>query len=213
MNVEIFSDVVCPWCYLGQARFRAAVARFAGEVRVTWRPFQLDPGAPATATPAADHLAAKLGGPERVAAAHDRLRALTAAEGLPFAPEKALRVNTGDAHRVIALAGRAGVQDAVVERLFRAQHAEGRDIGDAGTLAELAAEAGLDVAAVRTLLDSDEGVAELEQDLARARALGINGVPFFLFEEKWAVSGGQPTEVFEGALQEVASNLTAGNPQ
>jgi predicted DsbA family dithiol-disulfide isomerase len=205
VNVEIFSDVVCPWCYLGQARFRTAVARFGGEVQVTWRPFQLDPAAPATATPAAAQLAAKMGGPERVAAAHDRMRALTAAEGLPYAPDKALYVNTRDAHRVIALAGREGVQDAVVERLFRAQHAEGRDVGDSATLAELAAEAGLDAAAVRTLLDSDEGVAELEQDLDRARALGISGVPFLVFEGKWAVSGAQPTEVFEGALKEVAA--------
>ncbi|ACY98069.1 DSBA oxidoreductase [Thermomonospora curvata DSM 43183] len=207
VNVEIFSDVVCPWCYLGQARFRAALAGFAGRVEVTWRPFQLDPTAPATAVPMNEHLAVKFGGAEKVAAAHERLRALTAAEGLPFAPEKALHVNTRDAHRVIELAGRAGVQDAVVERLFRAQHAEGRDLGDVGTLAELAGEAGLQADAVRRSLESDEGTAEVERQLERARRLGVTGVPLFLFEGKWAVSGAQPAEVLAEALREVAARL------
>ncbi|WP_199485207.1 DsbA family oxidoreductase [Actinomadura craniellae] len=209
MNVEIFSDLVCPWCYLGRARFAAATERFAGDVTVTWRPFQLDPTAPAAAVPAAAHLADKFGGAERVAEAHERLRGLTAAEGLPYAPEDAWHVNTFDAHRVIALAGSAGVQDAVVGRLFRAQHAEGRDLGDAATLAELAAEAGLDAAAVRDLLAADEGAAELRRELDQARALGISGVPFFLFEGEWGVSGAQPTEVLEGALREVATHLAA----
>ncbi|MBA9002362.1 DsbA family oxidoreductase [Thermomonospora cellulosilytica] len=209
MNVEIYSDVVCPWCYLGQARFRAAVARFGGDVRVTWRPFQLDPAAPATVRPAGEVLAEKFGGPEQVAAAHDRLRALTAAEGLPFAPEKSLSINTRDAHRVIGLAGTAGVQDAVVERFFRAHHAEGRNLADAGTLAELAAEAGLDAAAVRDLLETDQGVAEVEEQGARARALGIGGVPFFLFEGQWGVSGAQSTEILESALRQVADNIAS----
>lgn len=204
MNVEIYSDVVCPWCYLGQARFRSAVARFGGDVQVRWRPFQLDPAAPATARPAVEVLAEKFGGPEQVAAAHDRLRALTAAEGLPFAPEKALSINTRDAHRVIELAEPAGVQDAVVERFFRAQHAEGRDLADHDTLAELAGEAGLDSAAVRDLLATDQGVAEVEEQGARARALGISGVPFFLFEGRWGVSGAQSAETLEAALRQVA---------
>jgi predicted DsbA family dithiol-disulfide isomerase len=212
VNVEIFADVVCPWCYLGQARFRQALAAYDGDVQVTWRPFMLDPGAPATATPATAHLAAKFGGLERVAEAHDHLRGLTAEQDLPYEPEQAMYVNTRDAHRVIALAGRVGgpaVQDAVAERLMRAQHAEGRDLGDAETLAELAGSAGLAPQAVRSLLSSDEGLAELETDLARARELGITGVPFFLFEGNWGMSGAQPAETLEAALQEVAGNLTS----
>jgi predicted DsbA family dithiol-disulfide isomerase len=212
VNVEIYADVVCPWCYLGQARFRQALAGFPDDVQVTWRPFQLDPGAPVTATPATEHLVAKFGGLERVAEAHDRLRGLTAAEGLPYEPERGLYVNTADAHRVIWLAGREGgpaLQDAVAERLFRAHHAEGRDLGHAGTLTELAGSVGLAPEAVRSLLSSEEGLAELEHDLARARELDITGVPFFLFEGVWGVSGAQSAETLQAALHEVAGNLTS----
>ncbi|MGI8333926.1 DsbA family oxidoreductase [Actinomadura scrupuli] len=211
MNVEIFADVVCPWCYLGQARFRRAVADFGHEVQVTWRPFQLDPGALSAAVPATAHLAEKFGGLDRVTEAHARLRGLASAEGLAYEPERGLHVNTGAAHRVIWLAGREGgpaLQDAVAERLFRAQHAEGRDVGDAETLAELAGSAGLAAGSVRAMLASGEGVAELEQDLARARELGVTGVPYFLFEGKWGVSGAQPAQTLEAALHEVAGNLT-----
>jgi predicted DsbA family dithiol-disulfide isomerase len=213
VNVEIFADVVCPWCYLGQARFRQALAGFEDDdVQVTWRPFQLDPGAPSAATPATARLAEKFGGLERVHEAHARLRGLTSAENLPYEPERGLHVNTRDAHRVIWLAGREGgpaLQDAVADRLFRAQHAEGRDLGDVATLAELAGSAGLAPESVRSMLASEEGLAELEQDLGRARELGITGVPFFLFEGKWGVSGAQPAQTLEAALREVAGNLTS----
>ncbi|MEO5874202.1 MAG: DsbA family oxidoreductase [Streptosporangiaceae bacterium] len=208
MNVEIFSDVVCPWCYLGQARFRTAVEDFPGEVNIVWKPFQLAPGTPSPSGGGLldPYLAEKFGGRDKVEEAHSRLRALTGAEGLPYEPEIALVANSAKAHRVIALAGREDVQDAVAARLFRAYHAEGRDIDDSPTLVELAAEAGLPAERVQALLDSDEGVGELRENLARAHAMGISGVPFFLFEEKWAVSGGQPAEVFRAALQEVAAN-------
>lgn len=219
VKVDIFSDVVCPWCYLGRSRFRTAVAEFDGRsattsaVEVTWRPFQLDPDAPRSGEQppslAVERLAAKFGGPERVTQMHDRMRALTAAADLPYEPERALRANTRDAHRVIWLAGREGVQDAVVDRLFRAYHAEGLDIGAAETLAALAAEAGLPADRVRAMLAADEGAAEVAEDLARARQMGISGVPFFLFEGAWAVSGAQPTEVFGEALREVAGRVAA----
>jgi predicted DsbA family dithiol-disulfide isomerase len=204
VNVEIFADVVCPWCYLGQARFRKAVAAYGKPVSVTWRPFQLDPDAPAEASPADPHLALMFGGPDKVVAAHARLRSLTSAEGLPYEPEKALRINSAQAHRVIALAGEHGVQDAVAGRLFAAHHAEGRDLSDPAVLAELAAAAGLDVG---DLLSGDKGVAELDEQLARARSLGITGVPFFLFEGTWGVSGAQSAEVLENALREVEGRL------
>ncbi|MFL6054240.1 MAG: DsbA family protein [Actinoallomurus sp.] len=204
VNVEIFSDVVCPWCYLGRARFAAAAGNFGGEVTVTWRPYQLDPGASAGGL-MDESLAEKFGGPDRVAEAHARMRELMAAEGLPYAPDKALATNTHDAHRVIALAGEAGLQDAVVGRLFRAHHAEGRDLNDHGTLAELAAEAGL--AGVAERLAAGEGDAAVTAQLEAARAIGVTGVPFFVFEGTWAVSGAQSREFFENALAEVAAKV------
>jgi len=207
VNVEIFADVVCPWCYLGQARFTKALAAYGKPVSVTWRPFQLDPSAPLEATPADPYLALKFGGPDKVVAAHARLRPLATAEGLPYEPEQALRINSARAHRVIALAGEHGVQDAVAARLFRAHHAEGRDLGDPSTLGSLAASEGLPAEEVQDLLAGDKGVAELDAQLARAQALGITGVPFFLFEETWGVSGAQSVEVLEGALREVEGRL------
>lgn len=202
MNVEIYSDVVCPWCYLGQARFGAALARFDGEVRVTWRPFQLDPGAVAGGF-ADEALARKFGGPERVAEMHEHMRGLMAAEGLPYEPEKARAANTFDAHRVIALAAGTGVQDAVVGRLFRAYHAEGHDLNDRAVLAALAAEAGLP--GVEERLDAGDGEAEVTAWLRAARDLGVTGVPFFVFEGRWSVSGAQSAEFFETALRRVAA--------
>lgn len=209
VRVDIFSDIICPWCYLGRARFHEAMAGFDGPVEVTWRPFQLDPDAPAAPESATDRLAAKFGGSARVAAMHDRMRGLTSAAGLPYEPERALRANTRDAHRLVWWAGREGDQDAVVDRLFRAYHAEGRDIGDAETLATLAAEAGLPADRTRAMLAAGEGAAEVARDLEQARTLDITGVPFFLFEGRWAVSGAQPTEVFGEALREVERNLAA----
>lgn len=216
VRVDIFSDVICPWCYLGRARFLAAAADFDGRVEVSWRPFQLDPDAPATPELAVERLAAKFGGRDRVTEMHDRMRGLTEAAGLPYAPERALRANTRDAHRLIWWAGRDGAhatQDAVVDRLFRAYHAEGRDIADPGTLVELAAAAGLPAEPVRAAIAAGAGAAEVAAGIEQARALGITGVPFFLFEGAWAVSGAQPTEVFGDALREVARNLAAaGRP-
>ncbi|MEO3783455.1 DsbA family oxidoreductase [Actinocorallia sp. B10E7] len=211
MKIDIFSDVVCPWCYLGQARMRAALKDFPGEAEVSWRPFQLDPSAPVRDGGLADDwLREKFGGADKVAAAHDRLRALTSAEGLPYAPELARRANSLSAHRVIWLAGEAGddgVQDAVVSRVFRAHHAEGLDVSDEETLADLAGEAGLPGGRVREMFASREGVAEIGAGLEHARALGVSGVPFFLFEGQWAVSGAQPAEVLSAALSEVAGKL------
>jgi predicted DsbA family dithiol-disulfide isomerase len=200
VNVEVFSDVVCPWCYLARARFRGAVARHGGEVTVAWRPFQLDPGASGGGR-ADERLAGKFGGPDRVARMHDRMRELMAEEGLPYEPERAVQVNTRAAHRTIALAGEAGVQDAVVGRLFAAYHAEGRDLGDHETLAALAAEAGLDGVGER--LAAGEGEAEVDAGLDTARTIGVTGVPFFVFDGQWAVSGAQPGEVFDNVLREV----------
>jgi predicted DsbA family dithiol-disulfide isomerase len=204
VNVEIFADVVCPWCYLGRARFRTAAEAFGGDAVVTWRPFQLDPGATGGGL-TSELMADRFGGPAKVAEMHEQMRGLLAAENLPYEPEKAISANTRDAHRVIALAGEAGVQDAVVDRLYRGYHAEGRDLNDHGTLAELAAEAGLDGVAGR--LAARDGDTAVTEQIERARAMGVTGVPFFVFEGTWAVSGAQPAEVLEQALREVAAQV------
>jgi predicted DsbA family dithiol-disulfide isomerase len=204
VNVEIFSDVVCPWCYLGRARFRTAAEAFGGDAVVTWRPFQLDPGATGGGL-TSELMADRFGGPAKVAEMHERMRGLLAAEGLPYEPELAISANTRDAHRVITLAGETGVQDAVADRLFRAYHAEGRDLNDHGTLAELAAEAGLEGVAER--LAAGDGDAAVTEQVERARAIGVTGVPFYVFEDKWAVSGAQSVEFFESALREVAAQV------
>jgi predicted DsbA family dithiol-disulfide isomerase len=208
VNVEIFSDVVCPWCYLGRARFEAAAgavsAELGGRPAVRWRPFQLDPDARGGGR-TDELIAERFGGPAKVAEMHERMRGLLAEEGLPYAPEKAISANTRDAHRVIALAEDKGVQDAVVGRLFRAYHAEGRDLNDHSTLAELAGEAGLE--GVADLLAAGDGDAEVTAGLDAARSMGVTGVPFFVFEGRWAVSGAQPAEVLRGALREVSAQL------
>lgn len=202
MDVEIFSDVVCPWCYLARARFGGAVARFGGAVNVTWRPFQLDPGASGGGL-TDESLVRRFGGADRVAQMHDRMRELMAAEGLPYEPERAVQANTRAAHRLIAFAEEAGVQDAVIGRLFEAYHAEGRDLNDHETLASLATEAGLD--RVRERLDAGEGDPEVTARLEAAQAIGVTGVPFFVFDGRWAVSGAQSAVAFENVLHDVAA--------
>ncbi len=204
MNIEIFSDVVCSWCYLGRSRFGSAAEAYDGDLDVTWRPYQLDPGAVGGGM-TSEILAERFGGAAKVAEMHARMRELMAAENLPYEPEKAIAVNTRDAHRVIALADVAGVQDAVVERLFRAYHAEGRDLNDRAVLSELAGEAGLDGVAGR--LAAGEGEAEVEDQLGRARSAGVTGVPYYVFENTWAVSGAQSAEFFAGALREVSEQI------
>lgn len=211
MKIDIYSDIVCPWCYLGQARMRTALAGFDGAVEAAWRPFQLDPSAPVRDGGLADEwLREKFGGADKVASAHAQMRALAAAEGLPYEPGRTRRVNSIPAHRVVWLAGgtgEPGLQDAVVSRLFRAHHAEGLDVSEEETLAALAAEAGLPGGRVREMFASNEGMPEIGASLEEARALGISGVPFFLFEGQWAVSGAQSAEVLSAALEEVAGKL------
>jgi predicted DsbA family dithiol-disulfide isomerase len=204
--VEIYSDVVCPWCYIGKRRFERAMAQFAGhdDVEVVWRPFQLDPTAPSTATPVADVYAAKFGSAERALRIIRHVTEVAATEGLSFDLFNAKRANTFDAHRVIGFAAERGMQDAVKERLLRAYFTEGRDVGDPDVLAALAAEAGLDEVEVKELLASLEGVEELRCELGRAIELGISAVPTFVFEGKWAVHGAHDAETMLSVLEQVA---------
>jgi predicted DsbA family dithiol-disulfide isomerase len=213
MDVEIWSDVVCPWCYIGKRRFEHALAAFdhRGEVNVTWRSFQLDPSAPQTSEgDPVERLAAKYGMSRATAeAAQARVTANAATEGLDFHLDRARSGNTFDAHRLIHYAHSVGRQDALKERLMAAYFVEGAPIGEPETLARTAIEVGLDETAVRAVLDSDAYAEEVRHDEAEAHRLGITGVPFFVLDRAYGVSGAQPSEVMLGALQQA---WTAAHP-
>ncbi|MDQ2809187.1 MAG: DsbA family oxidoreductase [Chloroflexota bacterium] len=206
MKVEIWSDVVCPWCYIGKRRFEAALAGFAhrSAVEVVWRSFQLDPDAPADDTrPVNAVLAQKYGVSLHEAAAMSaQVSALAAADGLEYHLDQAQRSNTFAAHRLIHWAATQGCQDAMKERLLRAYFTEGAAVGDLDTLVALAAEVGLPAAEARTVLAGTAYSAEVRADEQRAQALGIRGVPFFVLDDTYAVSGAQSAAVFEQALEQ-----------
>ena len=209
MKVEIWSDVVCPWCYIGKRRFEAALARFAhaDQVEVEWRSFELDPHAESVLAAGegpdhADVLASKYGMSRAQAeAAIGNVTEAAAGEGLEFHLDVSLRSNTFDAHRVIHLAAARGLQGAVKERLMRAYFTEGVPVGDRDALLRLATEAGLDAADVEKVLDTDEHADGVRADEAEARALGITGVPFFVVDRLYGVSGAQPADQLLAVLE------------
>jgi len=203
MRVEVWSDVVCPWCYIGKRRLERAIEGHEGEVDVLWRSFELDPSSPTEPSgPLDEELAAKYG--TTLEGARDMLERMTRAgaeEGLELNFDRARRGNTLDAHRVLHYGAAHGVRHELKERLFRAYMTEGRPISDRAELARLAADVGLDAGAVRRMLDTDELVDEVRLDEARAREIGIRGVPFFLVEGRLGVSGAQPPEILREALR------------
>lgn len=207
MKVEIYSDVACPWCYIGEARFERALAAFPGaeEVEVVYRPYQLDPAAPAEAEPMLEYLERRFGANARAMAG--RVAENARGEGLVMDYDRGLAVNTLDAHRLLWLAEREHgpeVQRAVATGLFEAHFSRGSDVGDPEVLAGIAAAAGMDAGRVREYLASDEGAREVREEIAGAQRLGITAVPTFVFEEKYAVQGAQPTSAFLQALETVA---------
>ena len=212
MKVEIWSDVVCPWCYIGKRRFEAALAGFehAADVEVQWRAFQLDPtttSQPVRADGPSDahvrSLAAKFGRsvPE-VQEMVDHVDAMARAEGLDFHQDVSVPANTVKAHQLLHLAGERGVQAAVEERLMRAHFTEGEPVGDDETLVRLVAEAGLDADEARAVLAQDTYVDAVAADVAEAAALGARGVPFFVVDRRYGVSGAQSVEHFAQVLQQ-----------
>lgn len=210
MRVEIWSDVVCPWCYIGKRRFEAALAQFehAGDVEVTWRSFELDPNAPPVQTePHAERLARKYGvSLQQVEAMDARLVGEAKKEGLDFRLAESQGGNTFDAHRLIHFAGESGRAGEMKERLMKAYFTEGVAIGERGELVRLAVEVGFDEADVKGMLSSDQFANEVRADEARARAFGISGVPFFAIDERYGVSGAQPTDVLLDALRQAYVN-------
>ena len=211
MLVEIYSDVVCPWCYIGKRRFEDALSRFegAGDVTVVWRPFQLDPHAPTTPTPVADAYARKFGGPEQAARIIDRITTTAAADGLDFRLDIAQRANTFDAHRLIGYAGAHGRQGAMTERLLHAYFVDGLDVAGHAVLVDLAVEAGLDGDDVGRFLASDDGRAELREELLQGLERGVTAVPTFVFENTWTVPGAQDADTMLRVLRTVAERTSA----
>lgn len=211
VRIEAWSDVACPWCWLGKRHLEEAARREGIPLELELRSFELNPQ-PRASEPAKPYLARRLGGEARVAAAHERLAAMGRAVGLAYDFDRALVANTFDAHRVHHLAKARGRGDAVVERFLRAYHAEGADLADHATLRRLASEAGLWAAEVDEVLASDRFAKEVRTDQAAAIGLGISGVPFFVIEGKWAVSGAQPVEAFAQALRQVHAAMARDAP-
>lgn len=211
MKVEIWSDVVCPWCYVGKRRFEAALARFPhrSDVAVVWRSFELDPSAPSSWEGQggyAERLARKYG--KSVDAAQqmmDQMTAVAASLGVHFDFGASRTGNTFDAHRLLHLAAQRGVQNELKESLLKATFGEGLPIADAQALAKIATDVGLDEAEVREVLASNRYADEVRADERRAQAYGITGVPFFVFDEKYGVSGAQDAETLLEVLQKVWS--------
>ncbi|WP_083660189.1 DsbA family oxidoreductase [Acuticoccus yangtzensis] len=214
VHIDIVSDVMCPWCYIGKRRLEKALATLDDvTVRVSWRPFQLDPTLPADGKDRAQYLNEKFGGPDRAAEIYARITAAGAEEEIPFAFDKITRSpNTLNAHRVIRWAGIEGLQDAVVERLFQLYFIEGADLTDPAVLEGAAAEAGMDPAMVARLLATDADLAETEAEIVHAQAIGVQGVPCFIIENKYAVSGAQPADVLATAIRQVAVAKAGGDP-
>jgi predicted DsbA family dithiol-disulfide isomerase len=208
LTIDVISDVVCPWCYIGLRRLGAALALLAErepDVRplVSWHPFQLNPDLPREGIGRRAYLEAKFGGPRRADEIYERVRAAGRTVGIDFAFERIERQpNTLDAHRLISWAQARGSAEEVVERLFRAYFLEGRLVGERSVLAAIAGEAGLDDAAAAAMLAAEERADEMAAMDRRVRELGVTGVPFFIFGGRVAVSGAQEPGTLVGAMMQ-----------
>jgi predicted DsbA family dithiol-disulfide isomerase len=204
VQVEIWSDVVCPWCYVGMARFEKALDAFphADEVQVVHRSYELDPTAfPFRSEPVLAMLSAKFGvSIDQAGAMEQQLVALAAAEGLPFRADR-LHGNTFTIHRLLHHATAQGKHDVLAEAVWAALFGEARDVFDPQVLTEIAVSVGLDAATVTAVIDGDAYATDVRGDEEEARALGVTGVPFFVLAGRYAIPGAQEVEIFEQALQ------------
>ncbi|MFF2350758.1 DsbA family oxidoreductase [Kitasatospora sp. NPDC058115] len=216
MRVEIWSDINCPWCYIGKARFERALERFPhrGDVEVVHRSFELDPRAPHQARPVVPLLAAKYGmGLEQAEAAEQGIADNAQAEGLAYVRAGRDAANSFDMHRMLHFAAEHGRQAALLDLLYRANFAEEASAFAPGRLVELAVEAGLDGAqAARVLADRQAYADAVREDEATASAMGATGVPFFVFDRRLGVSGAQPADTFTAALEQAWESRTVLTP-
>ena len=205
MKVEIWSDIVCPFCYIGKRKFEKALKDFEhkDKIEIVWRSFQLDPEAkPVPGQSVHQYLAKRKGvSPAEGKQMNDYMAGIAREEGLHYDFDKAIVTNTMDAHRLSHLALKQGKQNEMEERLFAAYYTEGQDLGNRDTLVKLAGEMGMDQEEARKMLESDQYIQEVQQDQYEAQQVGARGVPFFVFNNRYAVSGAQPPEVFLQTMQ------------
>jgi predicted DsbA family dithiol-disulfide isomerase len=208
MKVEVWSDIMCPFCYIGKRNYESALNKFEGRdhIEIEWRSFQLDPTIPKH-IPAKEnvyqYLADKKGiSYEQSAKMHERVIQMAKDAGLDYRFDKAIVANSFDAHRLIQLAKTKGLGDGAEERLFRAYFTEGKDFGDHETLISIGKEIGLPEEEIKSALVSEIYAEKVEQDIQEATEIGVQGVPFFVFDRKYAVSGAQPPEHFLQALNQ-----------
>jgi predicted DsbA family dithiol-disulfide isomerase len=209
ITIDVVSDVVCPWCYLGKARLELAIAEVQDEVGVdvNWRPYRLNPDYPPEGVDQKSTLAAKLGGAEKVASAHAMLSGLGREVGIAFDFEAiTIGPNTLDAHRLIhwAVTEDREKQDRIVDALFKANFEEGRNVGDHAVLLDIAESVGLDRTVIGALLASDADKDLILAEIEAAQKMGVSGVPFFIFDQQYAVSGAQTPDVIASALRDIA---------
>ncbi|NMO56802.1 DsbA family oxidoreductase [Actinoplanes sp. TBRC 11911] len=211
MEIQVWSDVVCPWCLIGKNRLEKAAAQSPENITVTFRAFQLDPSPVPEPVPTKEAAAAKFGGRANVDQMFGRVTALAAADGLMLDYDHAIAANTFDAHRLVAWAADQGRQIEMVEALQRAHFMAGVDVGSLDALAGVAASIGLDEAAALEYLKSDAGTDAVNADLAEARELGITSVPTFVIDGKYAIQGAQEVSTLVSAFEEIARREAAGN--
>lgn len=211
MLIDIVSDTICPWCYIGKKRFERAVAESGRtDIMVAWRPFQLNPDMPADGMTREAYLKLKFGGGDRSRQIYRAIAENGAEEGIDFQFDRIQRTpNTVNSHRLIHWSGPKGFQDEIVDSLFRAYFEEGRDIGSVGTLIECAVRAGVEEKDARDFLESDEIRQEVVAADVYARRMGISGVPCFIVNRKYAVSGAQPPAAFAEVFSLVAQEERA----
>jgi predicted DsbA family dithiol-disulfide isomerase len=216
MRVEIWTDIACPWCYIGRARFARALAAFdhRDEVEVVHRSFELNPGAESRNTPIIEAVAAQYGRTrEQQTAREEQAAAAARSEGLGYRVGGRVHGNTFDLHRLLHFARERGLQAELMDRAFQVNFAEERSIYDTGTVVALAVEVGLEEGAVRRVLANSAAYAEeVRADERRAAELGAGGVPFFVLDQKYGVSGLQPFELFSRALEQAWQSHAAARP-
>jgi len=212
MRIEIFSDVICPWCFIGKRRFETAISRLRDrgvdvQVDYSFRPFQLDPTAPTDSpTPAKDAYAKKFGGPERATEILDHVTSVAAQDDITFNMDIAVRANTFLAHRLLSYALKqhgAAVQIPLKERIMDAYFTDGKNIGDIDVLADCAESAGIDRTEAHTFLSGDEFVDEVRSEIAEAAEYGVTAVPTFIINGQWSVPGAQDVEMFERIIERI----------
>lgn len=206
ISIDVISDVICPWCFLGKRRLDKAIGLLDGvKAEVSWRPFFLDPTIPAEGMSRRTYLENKFGA-ERLKTLHDPILAAGKADGVPYAFDKITRTpNTMDAHRLIRWSHMGGKQHDVAERLFMAYFNDGLDVGDLAVLAKLAGEAGMDSSEVSAKLENDADVDGVNAEVERAYRMGVTGVPCFIFAQKQGLMGAQPAEVLAEAIGKLAA--------